>query len=105
VGFESCLLINHDTLDTRDRNSPAWGNQIRDAILNHEHRPLRFPLGSVLYTDHRDGAHLLMTGGLQGIDLAVLPNHDLITNTQVTLLKIAAEHLGYHLVRNTKEKP
>lgn len=99
MGFESCVLINHDFINTRKLEE--LGRNITDAILMPGENPRRFHEGLVIYTDHADATRLIVTGGHISEVLTVCAggNNPADMNHQLDLVRHFAAKLGYRLTR------
>jgi hypothetical protein len=103
MGFESCVLINHDLYHNMADKPAQFVRDLWHAI-NARGNPTRFSMGTVIYTDHSAGTHLVATGGHLGADLALVSDRNpLNADVQLELLKLAADKLGYKL--EPKRKP
>lgn len=99
MGFESCVLINHDLYHTMADKPAQFVRDLWHAI-NARGNPTRFSMGTVVYTDHAAGTHLVATGGHLGADLALVSDRNpLDAAVQLELLKLAADKLGYKLTK------
>lgn len=99
MGFESCVLINHDRYHEMADNPAKFVRDLWHAI-NARGNPTQFYTGLVVYTDHSAGTHLVAVGGHLSADLALVTDRNpLKPDVQLELLKQAAERLGYRLTK------
>lgn len=108
MGYESCLLINHDQYHEMADNPVKFVRDIWHAI-NATGNPTKFATGLVVYTDHSAACHLVAVGGHLGVDLGLVSDdrNPLKPETQLKLLEQAADKLGYKLepkVKRTRTK-
>jgi hypothetical protein len=102
MGFESCVLINHDLYHAMADKPAQFVRDLWHAI-NARGNPTRFSMGTVIYTDHADGTHLIVAGHHIARDLAVGQGNPADSEVQLALLRLAADKLGYKL--EPKRKP
>lgn len=98
MGFESCILINHDYHHEMTEHPERFARDLWRAISTPGN-PTRFSAGLVVYTDHADGTHLVIAGHHIARVLTVGNGNPADREVQLALLREAASSLGYKLVR------
>lgn len=105
--FRTTIVINNDHLD--DLLFPGIGKDIRDAVLHFgygEPGNVSFgPLGDVVEQSHADFTKLAIigTGGSFDIETLAVGRWD-DKDSQLNLLKVAADKLGYKLIKKSVKK-
>ncbi len=107
MGYESCVLINHDYY-SRIADDPARFIKDMWAAMNKAtQQPQGFPGGVALFVDHASTLRLIVMGKRHGTVLAET-NEDWSAahhkGTQLALVRQAASVLGYRLVKKPVSK-
>ena len=110
MGYESCVLINHNHYSRMADNPARFLKDMWAAMNKAVQTPQGFPGGMALYMDHSTALRLIAVGKRHGAVLAQTaedwsaPHHK---DTQLALVRKAASELGYRLVKKpaSKKKP
>jgi|MudIll2142460700_1097286.scaffolds.fasta_scaffold00022_3 hypothetical protein len=104
MGYESCVLINHDFLDRQ--RCEQLGRHIAETItLMGADAPRRFLEGLAIYSDHADATRLIVVGGHIAKVLQVCAEgNPADENHQLDLVRHFVEKLGYRLTRMPTKK-
>jgi hypothetical protein len=104
MGYQTIVVINNDHIHEA-KDYPSLGTELYQAVsstVGHGRVPFGRGIGEVWLSSHADQCSLLVLGNLQLKELTAVykRNHNPEKlETQVMLLKLAAEKLGYRLHR------
>lgn len=107
MGYESCVLINHDHYQSMADDPARFVKDMWQAMNKAGGASQGFPGGIALYTDHSKSLRLIAVGKRHGTVLAQTsedwsaPHHK---DTQLALVRQAASELGYRLVKKPTSK-
>lgn len=109
MGYQTIVVINNDRIHEA-KDYPSLGTELYQAVSSsvvHGRAPFGRGIGEVWLSSHADQCSLLVLGSLQLKEITAVYNrsHDVEKlETQIMLLKLAAERLGYRLHRIKSSK-
>lgn len=105
MGYESCVLINHDFYGQMKDNPARFVRELWEAINAATNEPASFRGGLAIYWDHSSPVRLLAVGRHQAEVLAMsLDGGAFAKKTQLKLMKEALAKLGYRVVKKHASK-
>lgn len=109
MGYQTIVVVNNDHIH-QAKDYPNLGVELHRAVsstLLHGRVPFGKGIGEAWLTSHADQCLLLVCGNLQIKELTAVYSHSHNPEkleTQLTLLRLAAEKLGYRLHRISGSK-